>query len=100
MDHGHADPFGYSYEKLALLFEIATARNARKEAQADLRFLRILRTAVVSIIDSKGLAHYKQVERALVEASNVDGKPDDMPRNQSNLVTRLLAAGVKDGGRK
>jgi len=95
---GHPDPLSYSYDKLELFFKLATRRLASQQAQKDLRQMRLVRTAVQSIVDARALNHYKNCERALIEAMEPGaGGADNVERNRSNLIKRLIAAGATLG---
>lgn len=67
-------------------------RLLKEQASSDLRTLRILRTAVASIIDKQNLAAYKKVD-SMLEAA-LDG-PKDAGDNRSKLAQRLMKAGAR-----
>lgn len=70
-------------------------RVAREQSQADLWMLRIVRTAIGSVMDKKGLAHYKKTEEALIRACEFEpDKPQSQQANLGKIAERLLKMGA------
>lgn len=87
---------GYSVEKLRLFYSLAQSRCVRGDAQFDLRWLRILRCAVASVMDKQGLSHYKKSEEALLRVCNFDpNAPQDQKGNLDKVAARLTKMGAR-----
>lgn len=56
--------------------------------------LQVLRTAIASCIDKKGLKAYKSLEKELVRLARGQELLNDVTTNQENLVARLRQLGA------
>lgn len=73
----------------------AILRVAREQSQADLRMLRVVRTAIGSVMDKKGLAHYKKTEEALIRACEFEpDKPQSQSANLAKIADKLFKMGA------
>lgn len=98
MAHGHdaAALAHYSIDKLRLFHHYALLRVTREQAQEDLRMLRVVRTAIVSVMDNKGLANYKKTDAALVRACQFEpDKPQNQQANLNQIAEKLLKRGAR-----
>lgn len=97
MAHGH-DPAKiphYSLDKLRLFHRYAMLRVSKEQSQCDLRMLRVVRIAIGSVMDKKGLSHYKKTEEALVRACEFEpDKPQSQQANLNRIAEKLLKMGA------
>jgi len=92
--HREADLLDSSLEKIRFYYRLASERREKDHCAAELSMMHALRNAQASLMDKRGLSHYKEMQRLLFDV--IDGpKEQDAKANRAALVERLGAMGAR-----
>lgn len=89
------DLLDYSPEKLELMFSLAKKRVRKERATQDLRTLRLLRTAIVSVISEDGRQHYMAVDDKIESELEDESPKAQQAKGLAYLQKTLRAIGAK-----
>jgi hypothetical protein len=75
-------------DKIRLIYELALTRQKKQAAVEDLRWLRVLRVAIASVLGKPAVA--TQFERKLVREAGLKGERPSKPNAMLDQIQKVL----------